>query len=57
MKFLSTLIIGLFLGAFIILVVSPKLVLENRLQAKIEALEWLIVDHEKEINILKKRVK
>jgi gas vesicle protein len=47
-------VLGVLIGFTSVLLVRPTLVAEPRLQAKIEALEWLVIDHEKEINALKK---
>lgn len=56
MKSISLVVFGAFLGVLGVVLYAPKLVMEVRFKAKMEAFEYILVDHEKEINQLKKRL-
>jgi hypothetical protein len=54
MKFFLGAIIGAILSLGTVLYHKPETLVNAALQRKLEAMEWVIVDHEKEINALKK---
>lgn len=54
MKTLVNLFLGAFLGIILTLVFFPEFVVNQAIKRKLNALEYIIVDHEMSLNKLKK---
>lgn len=48
--------VGAFLGFLAVLVVNPEFVVNSRLKSKLNAIEEVLIDQERELNKLKKRM-